>query len=138
MISAFILTLAVLAWGGGQADSSTQNQPGEQSASTPLHVCGPQHAPSAGPCATPPQVITSPSPKYSKIARAAKRQGTSVLWLIVGTDGKPHDIRVARPLGMGLDENAIKAVQNWKFKPGEYQGKPVPAQINVQVNFRLY
>ncbi len=61
-----------------------------------------------------------------------------MLWLIVGPDGKPHDIKVARALGMGLDQKAIEAVRNWKFEPAMKDGKPVAVQINVEVNFRLY
>jgi len=56
----------------------------------------------------------------------------------VGPDGKPRDIRVARQLGMGLDEKAIEAVKNWRFDPAMKDGKPVAVAINVEVSFRLY
>lgn len=87
---------------------------------------------------TAPQVIYSPDPQYSKQARKAKFQGVCVLWLVVGPDGLPRDIRVQRALGMGLDEEAIKAVKKWKFKPSRMDGQPVAVQINVEVSFRLY
>jgi len=58
--------------------------------------------------------------------------------VIVGADGLPRDIRVTRSLGHGLAEEAIKAVKKWKFKPGTVQSRPVPVQINVVANFRLY
>jgi outer membrane biosynthesis protein TonB len=38
---------------------------------------------------------------------------------------------------MGLDEKAIEAVQQWRFKPGYKDGRPVPVMANVEVNFRL-
>lgn len=85
-----------------------------------------------------PKAIFAPDPEYSEEARKAKYQGTCVLWLIVGNDGKPRDIRVARTLGLGLDEKAIEAVRNWKFEPAMKDGKPVAVQINVEVSFRLY
>jgi TonB family protein len=85
-----------------------------------------------------PRALDTPDPEYSEEARKAKYQGTVVLWLIVGPDGKPHDIKVARQLGMGLDQKAIEAVRNWKFEPAMKDGKPVAVQINVEVNFRLY
>jgi len=44
---------------------------------------------------------------------------------------------VVRPLGLGLDEKAIEAVQQWKFKPGMKDGKPVPVQAQTEVTFRL-
>jgi len=85
-----------------------------------------------------PRPIYQPDPEYSEEARKAKYQGTCVLWLVVGPDGKPRDIRVTHTLGLGLDEKAIDAVKTWKFEPAMKDGKPVAVQISVQVDFRLY
>jgi TonB family protein len=85
-----------------------------------------------------PRAVYAPDPEYSEEARKAKFQGVCVLWLVVGPDGRPRDIRVARTLGLGLDEKAIEAVKNWKFEPALKDGKPVAVQINVEVSFRLY
>lgn len=85
-----------------------------------------------------PRALVTPDPEYSEEARKAKYQGVVVLWLIVGPDGQPRDIRVQRGLGMGLDQKAIEAVRRWKFDPATKDGKPVAVQINVEVNFRLY
>lgn len=85
-----------------------------------------------------PRPIYSPDPEYSEEARKAKYQGIVVLWVVVGPDGRPHDIRVQRALGMGLDEKAIEAVRKWKFEPAMKGTTPVAVQINVEVNFRLY
>jgi len=56
----------------------------------------------------------------------------------VDAAGRPQQIRVQRPLGMGLDEKAIEAVKQWKFEPAKKDGQAVPVMINVEVNFRLY
>jgi protein TonB len=85
-----------------------------------------------------PKALFAPDPEYSEEARKAKYQGTCVLWLVVGPDGRPRDIHIARSLGLGLDEKAIEAVKNWKFEPAMKDGKPVAVQINVEVDFRLY
>jgi len=85
-----------------------------------------------------PRALYAPDPEYSEEARKAKYQGTVVLWVVVGPDGRPRDIRVARSLGLGLDEKAIDAVRQWKFDPARKDGTPVAVQINVEVNFRLY
>jgi periplasmic protein TonB len=85
-----------------------------------------------------PRVLEDPSPDYSEEARKAKYQGTVVLWLIVDSNGRPRDVRVARSLGMGLDQKAIEAVRQWKFQPAMKDGTPVAVQINVEVNFHLY
>jgi periplasmic protein TonB len=87
---------------------------------------------------TAPRAIFSPDPQYSDEARKARYQGTVTLWLIVGPDGRPRDIKVARTLGMGLDQKAIEAVRTWKFEPAMKDGRPVAVQINVEVTFRLY
>lgn len=86
----------------------------------------------------PPRALDTPDPEYSEEARKAKYQGTVVLWLIVGQDGMPRDVKIARSLGMGLDQKAIEAVKRWKFEPAMKDGKPVAVQINVEVNFHLY
>jgi periplasmic protein TonB len=85
-----------------------------------------------------PKVLYQPDPEYSEEARKAKYQGVCVLSLIVGPDGKPREIHVARSLGLGLDEKAIEAVNQWKFEPAQKDGKPVAVAINVEVQFRLY
>lgn len=85
-----------------------------------------------------PRAIYDPDPEYSEEARRAKYQGTVLLWVIVGPDGRPRDIRVQRSLGMGLDEKAIEAVRQWKFEPSMKEGHPVAVQVNIEVSFRLY
>ena len=85
-----------------------------------------------------PKAMYAPDPEYSEEARKAKYQGTCVLLLVVGSDGRPRDIRIARSLGLGLDEKAIEAVKQWKFEPAMKDGRPVAVQINVEVDFRLY
>jgi TonB family protein len=91
-----------------------------------------------GGAVTPPVAIDHPDPEYSKEARHEKYQGTCVLWLVVGADGRPHDIKVRRTLGLGLDEKAVEAVKQWRFKPAMKDGKPVAVEISVQVDFHLY
>jgi TonB family protein len=85
-----------------------------------------------------PRAIYAPDPEFSEEARKAKYQGTVVLWVVVGPDGRTHDIRIQRSLGMGLDERAIDAIRQWRFEPGRKDGIPVAVMVNVEVNFRLY
>jgi TonB family protein len=86
---------------------------------------------------SPPSVIFKVEPEYSEEARKAKFQGTVVLFIVVDEHGNPRDLRVLRPLGLGLDQKAIEAVQKWKFKPGMKDGHAVPVQATIEVNFRL-
>lgn len=85
-----------------------------------------------------PHALYDPDPEYSDEARRAKYQGNVILSLVVDASGHVRDIRVARSVGMGLDEKAIEAVQKWKFAPGMKDGRPVAVQVSVEVNFRLY
>jgi TonB family protein len=84
-----------------------------------------------------PRTIYTPEPEYTKRARRAKQQGLVVLWLVVGADGLPHDVRVARSLAPDLDKQAVAAIQRWRFKPALKNGEPVAVQINIEVNFKL-
>jgi protein TonB len=85
-----------------------------------------------------PQVIYSVDPEFSDEARRAKYQGICVVSVIVDAQGNPQHVKVVRPLGMGLDEKAVEAVRQYRFKPAYYQGHPVAVEVNVEVNFRIY
>ena len=84
-----------------------------------------------------PSVLYKVEPEFSDEARKAKYQGTVLLTIEVGEDGKPHKLQVLRGLGLGLDEKAIEAVSRWKFKPALRNGHPVRAAATIEVNFRL-
>ncbi len=85
-----------------------------------------------------PKVIYAVDPEFSDEARRQKYQGVCVLSLIVDAQGMPQHIRVVRNLGMGLDEKAVDAVKQYKFKPAMKDGHPVPVEINIEVNFQLF
>jgi protein TonB len=85
-----------------------------------------------------PQLIFAPDPEFSDEARRAKYQGVCVVSLVVDAQGNPQRVQVVRHLGMGLDEKALEAVRQYKFKPATLQGKPVPVEVNIEVNFRIY
>ena len=84
-----------------------------------------------------PVLLYKKEPEYSEEARKAKYQGTVTLYVEVDPSGRATNIRVLHSLGLGLDEKAIEAVKQWKFKPGMKDGKPVTVQASIEVNFRL-
>lgn len=84
-----------------------------------------------------PSLLSKVEPEYSEEARKAKFQGTVVLAVVVDEKGNPRDVRVIRPLGLGLDQKAIEAVEKWRFRPGMKDGKPVAVSAQIEVNFRL-
>jgi TonB family protein len=76
-------------------------------------------------------------PEYSEEARKAKFQGTVVLEIVIDERGYPTNFKIPNPLGLGLDEKAVEAVRQWRFRPGMKNGKPVAVVARVEVNFRL-
>jgi hypothetical protein len=64
--------------------------------------------------------------------------GISEYHVVVGADGKPVEIAVARPIGFGLDESAVDSIRKATFEPAVKDGKPVPVLINMVVEFRIY
>src|ERR1035437_1618786 len=86
---------------------------------------------------TAPVLLFKKEPEYSEEARKAKYQGTVMLYIEVDPSGKAVNMRVQHSLGLGLDEKAIEAVRQWKFKPGYKDGKPVTVAATIEVNFRL-
>jgi protein TonB len=83
------------------------------------------------------ELIYKEEPEYSEEARKARWQGTVELAIDIDTSGRPANIRVLHPLGLGLDEKAIAAVQKWRFRPAFSGDKAVTAPATVQVTFHL-
>lgn len=85
-----------------------------------------------------PEVIHSVQPQFTPEARSANLQGVVGIQLIVDSQGYPQDVRVVRRLGMGLDEEAVQAVRQYKFRPAMYQGHAVSVQMIIDVDFHLH
>jgi TonB family protein len=93
---------------------------------------------SVGGGVTAPQLIHSVEPNFTDEARAAHHTGVVSIGLIVDSSGNPQAIHVVRPLGMGLDEKAIEAVRQYRFRPAVFKGRAVAVQMVVEVEFRLF
>ncbi|MDP3963796.1 MAG: energy transducer TonB [bacterium] len=86
---------------------------------------------------TAPQIIHKVEPEYADEARRAKHQGTVELRVQIGSDGNVHHVTVIKGLGLGLDEKAIEAVRQWKFRPAMRNGMAVTVNATVLVTYRL-
>jgi periplasmic protein TonB len=86
---------------------------------------------------TEPEKLSGPNPVYPEAARRARIQGVVVLECVIGKDGTVRDVKVLRPLPLGLTEAAVEAVQKWKFKPSTLNGKPVEVLYILTVRFNL-
>jgi hypothetical protein len=58
--------------------------------------------------------------------------------VVIGADGKPGEIAVARPIGFGLDESAVDSIRKATFQPAIKGGLPVPVLLDLIVEFRIY
>jgi len=85
-----------------------------------------------------PVLTYSVEPEFSEEARKAKQAGNVLVGLIVDQQGRPQNVHVVRGVGMGLDEKAMEAVRQYRFKPAMEGGKPVAVQLNVEVNFQIF
>jgi TonB family protein len=87
---------------------------------------------------TMPVLIHQENPLYTDVARTKKIEGAVLITIQINEEGVPVRPRVVRSLGYGLDENAVDAVRNYRFKPAMVEGVPIAVQITVEVNFHLY
>ncbi|MGO8719437.1 MAG: energy transducer TonB [Acidobacteriaceae bacterium] len=86
----------------------------------------------------PPIILFEPQAEFSDQARMAKYQGLCVVELVVDAKGMPRDAKVIRPLGMGLDEKALDAVRQYRFKPATLNGRPVAVRMDISIDFHIY
>jgi TonB family protein len=117
-----ILTIAALLFTAGAALAQ------EAPAGPPYRVGGE---------VTRPEKVSGGPPQYTELARRARVTGVVIVEAIVDEQGNVTNMRVLKGLPMGLDRQAVEAVQTWKFKPATLSGKPVPVYYTLVVNFQL-
>jgi TonB family protein len=75
-------------------------------------------------------------PEYTEAARSSDVSGIVVLRVTVDRNGRVSKVNVTQPLPLGLSEQAVRAVQQWRYQPATRNGQPVEAEIDVQVRFK--
>ena len=83
-----------------------------------------------------PERLTGMDPKYTEAARRARIQGVVILEAIIDREGRVGSTRVLKGLPMGLDQEAIDAVNQWTFKPATRGGEPVAVYFTLIVEFK--
>ena len=86
---------------------------------------------------SPPELLREVKPDYTDDARRRGVEGDVVLEIVVRHDGTVGSVRVVERLGAGLDERAVAAVRQWRFKPATLRGTPVDVEVEVAVEFKL-
>ena len=84
-----------------------------------------------------PEIISKPQPNYTEEGRKAKVEGEVQLEVLFAATGRAHVLRVLQGLGYGLDEQAVRAAEQIKFKPAQHEGQPVDSRIIVHIIFEL-
>jgi len=83
-----------------------------------------------------PVPVTQVKPNYPEFAREAQIQGTVVLHVLVGKDGRVKNVKVIRSV-KGLDDEAVRAIKQWVFKPALSNNKPVAVWVEVPLQFHF-
>ena len=86
---------------------------------------------------TAPKVLYKIEPEYAQQPKRDKIQGPVLLGVVINTHGRAQNVHVIKSLNPDLDKNAMKAVTKWKFQPAMKDGKSVPVEAKIEVNFRL-
>lgn len=98
-----------------------------------------------------PKLVYSVEPEFSEKARKAKIAADVTVRMIVEPDGRTDQLRVVKSAGdrykdkkksydaaITLDEKAMEAVRQYHFEPGTFQGKPVPVEMDIIVNYWMF
>jgi TonB family protein len=113
---------------GGAGTAVDATEPGGPADGEPVRVGGD---------VTAPERVSGPQPVYTREAREARIQGVVIVEAVVDREGRVGSVRVLKSLPMGLDEAAVEAVRQWRFRPATRSGEPVPVYYVLTVNFRL-
>ena len=115
---------------------SAQQAPTQQAAEKPWPPVGVARL---GPEVTAPEVVKEEKPKYTPEAMDAKIQGMVVMEAVIERDGTVGEVRVKKSLDRtyGLDDQAVRALKRWRFKPGKKNGVEVPVLVEVEMTFTL-
>jgi TonB family protein len=96
---------------------------------------GPVYAPGNG--LVNPRPTYHPDPIYTEAALQARTQGVVILEGTVTPAGQLVDLRILQSLDAGLDQEAIRTAQLWRFTPGTKDGTPVNVRVTMQLQFSL-
>jgi TonB family protein len=84
---------------------------------------------------TPPKATHSPDPQYPELPADTEPRGVVVMLIGVDTRGHVGPVHVLRSSGEAFEKSAVSTVKTWRFKPAKKDGKAVPVQITVEMDF---
>jgi protein TonB len=81
--------------------------------------------------------LSKPEPEFSDPALKRHLKGVVGLKVVVDDSGRVSDVSIVKPMGAGLDENAVNFVRTWRFAPFTKDGQPVAVAVFIEVDFQL-
>jgi protein TonB len=125
----FGLLISLTACGGNPSRSTAPSPP----STPPVTVYEPGNG------ISPPTLVREVKPSYTAQAIAARIQGTVLLSAVVLADGTVGEVTVIRSLDTqyGLDAQAVSAVKQWLFNPGQKDGVAVAVRVTIEMSFTL-
>ena len=126
--------------GMGESETATANAPHRAPpprAPLPQRQAPPTPGPEAAvAAASTPVPVSMPAPRYPPSALRNGESGTVLLRVLVGADGVPAEVEVVRSSrSRALDREAANTVRDWRFRPAQRDGQPVPGVVQVPINF---
>jgi TonB family protein len=121
-------------------DDTPGAQPGNRQAVNPAASPNAARIYHVGIGVTPPRLLYAPAPQFPAALSGTLPTGWQalvVVQLVVDEQGTPQQVHVVRSFGRGFDEKAVEAVKRYRFSPATVEGKPVPLEVNVEVNFKV-
>lgn len=135
--------VASAGFGSGVAIADTRNasgivrQAGFGDADAPVAKTISHAAAPVEPKMVPAEILSKPTPLYTEEARAKKIEGEVLLEVVFEANGKIHVVRVVRGLGHGLDDSAVRAAEQIRFRPALKDGQPSDSTAFVHIIFQL-
>ena len=85
-----------------------------------------------------PQLLQKIEPSYPEAARKARMEGVVILEAIITAEGAVQEVKVLKSVNPLLDASAVRAVQQWKYRPATLNGRAVRVYLTVTVTFNLH
>jgi TonB family protein len=136
-------TVASVGFGNGVAVGNTSQpatrtvQPGGFGDVRPVEAPRAQRVLPAAANTTPVQILSKPNPVYTEEARKLRLEGEVLLQVELGANGECRVLQVLRGLGHGLDEAAMRAARQIRFRPAMENGRPVTSVTVLHVLFQM-
>jgi len=119
----------------GSADTTVK--PAGFATSAPAPEAQPKRTATNDSPTTPVEILIKPKPNYTNEGRKLKVEGEVRLEVLFTAGGEVQVLQVLQGLGHGLDEQAVRAAQQIKFKPAQRQGKAIDSRATLHIIFQL-